>query len=143
MPANRLTAAFLIFLCASPLALHAARPAPVRPNVLFIAIDDLNDYISPLANHPGVRTPNLDRLAKRSVTFANAHCASPLCNPSRASMLTGLRPDSLRVWDLHTDFRSTRPNATTIPQHKSMVGRRAVFPHARQRAGRTRRGRVG
>ena len=48
-----------------------------KPNVLFISIDDLNDYISPLDNHPGIKTPNFDRLSKRSVTFANAHCALP------------------------------------------------------------------
>ena len=53
----------------------AGAPAARRPNVLFIAVDDLNDYISPLDNHPGVRTPNLERLARRSVNFANAHCA--------------------------------------------------------------------
>ncbi|SVC41364.1 uncharacterized protein METZ01_LOCUS294218, partial [marine metagenome] len=63
-----------------------------RPNVLFIAIDDLNDYISPLDNHPGVRTPHFDRLAKRSVNFANAHCAAPACHPSRVAVMTGVHP---------------------------------------------------
>lgn len=70
----------------------AANDPPARPNVLFIAIDDLNDYISPLAHHPGVKTPNFDRLAKRSVTFTNAHCAAPLCHPSRVAVLTGVHP---------------------------------------------------
>ena len=63
-----------------------------RPHVLFIAIDDLNDYVSPLDHHPGVKTPNFDRLAKRSVTFANAHCAAPACHPSRVAMMTGVHP---------------------------------------------------
>ena len=63
-----------------------------RPNVLFIAIDDLNDYISPLDNHPGVLTPNFNRLAKRSVNFANAHCAAPACHPSRVAVMTGVHP---------------------------------------------------
>ena len=63
-----------------------------RPHVLFIAIDDLNDYISPLANHPGVKTPNFERLAKRSVNFANAHCAAPACHPSRVAVMTGVHP---------------------------------------------------
>lgn len=63
-----------------------------QPNVLFIAIDDLNDYISPLDNHPGVKTPNFDRLARRSVTFANAHCAAPACHASRVAMMTGVHP---------------------------------------------------
>ncbi|MGJ8695170.1 MAG: sulfatase [Verrucomicrobiaceae bacterium] len=63
-----------------------------RPNILFIAVDDLNDYISPLDNHPGVKTPNFDRLAKQSVTFANAHCASPVCHASRVAVMTGVHP---------------------------------------------------
>jgi len=66
--------------------------AAERPNVLFIAIDDLNDYISPLDNHPGVKTPNFDRLASRSVNFANAHCAAPACHPSRVAVMTGVHP---------------------------------------------------
>ena len=63
-----------------------------KPNVLFISIDDLNDYISPLDNHPGIKTPHFDRLAKRSVTFANAHCAAPACHPSRVAVMTGVHP---------------------------------------------------
>ncbi|MFM9092961.1 MAG: sulfatase [Verrucomicrobiota bacterium] len=78
----------LLALVAAPLA-SAAAP---RPDVLFIAVDDLNDYISPLDAHPGVRTPNLERLARRSVTFANAHCAAPACHPSRVAVMTGVHP---------------------------------------------------
>ncbi len=78
----------LLALAATPLA-SAAAP---RPDVLFIAVDDLNDYISPLDAHPGVRTPNLERLARRSVTFANAHCAAPACHPSRVAVMTGVHP---------------------------------------------------
>ncbi|MEM7144272.1 MAG: sulfatase [Verrucomicrobiota bacterium] len=63
-----------------------------QPNILFISVDDLNDYISPLDNHPGVITPNFDRLAKRSVTFTNAHCAAPACHPSRVAVMTGVHP---------------------------------------------------
>lgn len=63
-----------------------------KPNVLFISIDDLNDYISPLDNHPGIQTPNFERLAKRSVTFTNAHCAAPACHPSRVAVMTGVHP---------------------------------------------------
>lgn len=70
-----------------------AGAAPVRrPDVLFIAVDDLNDYISPLDNHPGVKTPHLERLARRAVTFANAHCAAPACHPSRVAVMTGVHP---------------------------------------------------
>ena len=77
------------------LALAAATLLPAaapRPDVLFIAVDDLNDYISPLDAHPGVRTPNLERLARRGVTFANAHCAAPACHPSRVAVMTGIHP---------------------------------------------------
>src|SRR5690349_1207059 len=68
----------------------AATAAP--PNVLFIAIDDLNDWIGPLKGHPQVKTPNMDRLAARGIVFANAHCAAPLCNPSRAAIFSGRQP---------------------------------------------------
>ena len=78
----------LLALVAAPLASVAAP----RPDVLFIAVDDLNDYISPLDAHPGVRTPNLERLARRGVTFANAHCAAPACHPSRVAVMTGVHP---------------------------------------------------
>ena len=68
------------------------------PNVLFISIDDLNDWLGCLGGHPQTRTPNLDRLAKRGILFANAHCTAPACNPSRAAVYTGLRPHRTGVW---------------------------------------------
>src|SRR5688572_4352953 len=79
-----------------------------RPNVLFIAIDDLNDWVGFLKGHPQVRTPHMDRLAARGTVFANAHCQSPLCNPSRASLLTGLRPSTTGVYALAPWFRTAR-----------------------------------
>ena len=64
-----------------------------KSNILFIAVDDMNDWIGPLANHlPQAKTPNLDRLAKKGVTFTNAHCAGPVCHPSRVSVMTGVHP---------------------------------------------------
>ncbi len=90
MPHPRLVLAALTTLALFVLVSRAATPA--KPNVLFIAVDDLNDYISPLNRHPGVKTPNLDRLARRSVTFTNAHCAAPACHPSRVAVLTGVHP---------------------------------------------------
>ena len=81
------------------LALALAASAAEKPNVLFIAIDDLNDYISPLANHPGVKTPNFDRLAARSVTFTNAHCAAPACHPSRVAVMTGVHPVTSGIYE--------------------------------------------
>ena len=69
-----------------------------RPNVLFIAIDDLNDWIGCLGGHPDAKTPNLDRLASRGVLFTNAHCSAPACNPSRASLMTGILPSTSGVY---------------------------------------------
>lgn len=84
-----------------PVLLLLALPianAQEKPDILFISIDDLNDYISPLDNHPGIVTPNFERLAKRSVTFANAHCASPACHPSRVAVMTGVAPASSGIY---------------------------------------------
>ena len=67
--------------------------AQEKPNILFIAIDDMNDWIGPLGGLGDLpRTPNLDRLARQSVTFSNAHCASPACSPSRLSIMSGTQP---------------------------------------------------
>ena len=79
-----------------------------RPNVLYIAIDDLNDWVGCLKGHPQVQTPHMDRLAARGTLFANAHCQSPLCNPSRASVLTGLRPSTTGVYALAPWFRTAK-----------------------------------
>ena len=71
-----------------------------KPNVLLIAIDDLNDWIGCMGGHPQAKTPNIDRLAARGVLFNNAHCQSPVCNPSRASMMTSLYPETSGIYFL-------------------------------------------
>lgn len=86
------------------------------PNVLFIAVDDLRPELGCYGNRH-IKTPNIDRLAEGGVTFTQAHCQSAVCNPSRASLMTGLRPDTIRVWDLKTDFRTHAPDAVTLPQY--------------------------
>ena len=67
----------------------AVNAADKKPNILFIAIDDQNDWIGYLGGHPMVKTPHIDRLAKRGTAFTNAHCQAPLCNPSRTSLMIG------------------------------------------------------
>ena len=102
-------ALFAFYLIALPVA---AQPM----NVLFIAADDLRNDLG-CYGHPEVKTPHLDRLAQRGLVFNKAYCQQAVCNPSRASIMTGKRLDSLRIWDLPTHFRDTTPAAVTLPQH--------------------------
>jgi arylsulfatase A-like enzyme len=105
---------------------YTARSQEDRPNVLFMAIDDLNDWITCLGGHPDVKTPNLDRLAQRGVLFTNAYCSAPACNPSRASLMTGLRPSTTGVYNNNQPFRPVLPDAVTLPMHFRAQGYRAV-----------------
>ena len=91
--------------------------AAAKPNVLFIAIDDLNDWVGCLGGHPDVKTPNMDRLAKRGVLFTHAYCSAPACNPSRASLLTGILPSTSGVYHNNQPWRPAMPKAVTLPQH--------------------------
>ena len=105
---------FLILLLS---ALFPFMQAQDRPNVLLIAIDDMNDWVGCLGGHPNTRTPNIDRLAKRGTLFSNAHCQAPICNPSRASIMYGIRPSTSGVymnapkpWTVsHLEDKSTLP----------------------------------
>ncbi|HVZ97135.1 MAG TPA: sulfatase [Chitinophagaceae bacterium] len=88
-----------------------------RPNVLFFIIDDLNDWISVLNKDNPIKMPNLERLAKEGVLFTHAYASSPSCNPSRASMLTGTRPNKTGVYSNASDWRNALPNAITIQRY--------------------------
>ena len=87
-----------------------------RPNVLFIAVDDLNDWIGCMQGHPQALTPNMDRLAARGVLFTNAHCAAPACNPSRAAVFSGRMPNVTKVWSNDSARLSKlRPDLKQLP----------------------------
>ncbi|MEM9282570.1 MAG: sulfatase [Verrucomicrobiota bacterium] len=101
------------------LFLASSLAAGDHPNLLFIVADDLNCAIGPFGDKVAI-TPHLDQLAERGLTFERAYCQQAVCNPSRSSFLTGLRPDTVGVDDLRKDFRETAPdgkNLITLPQH--------------------------
>lgn len=105
-------------LAALTMACAPAEPS-ARPNVLFIAIDDLNDWVEPLGGHPQVKTPHMSRLAARGTAFLNAHTQAPLCNPARTSLLTGRRPSSTGIYGLAPWFREVEAlkDIESLPQY--------------------------
>ena len=103
----------LCFVASQTLTGQSTEP----PNILFIAADDLNDYVGCLDSLPGVRTPNIDRLAARGVTFTNAHCQAPLCGPSRASLMSGRLASTTGIYAMIDDENIRRSS----PANDSIV----------------------
>src|SRR6266508_6594239 len=97
--ANLALLAAVMLIKPRPVTVSALSQKAAKPNVLFIAVDDLNHWVRHLGRNRQVITPNIDRLAARGVTFANAYCAAPICNPSRAALLSGLRPSTTGVYN--------------------------------------------
>jgi len=96
-------------------ALHADHTAAKKPNVLFVVFDDLNNRLGCYGD-PIAKSPNLDRLAARGTVFTRAYCQQPICGPSRASFMSGRRPDSLGIWSMTKYLYDLHPDAVTIPQ---------------------------
>src|SRR5512143_1177171 len=84
---------------------RGAASVSAKPNVLFIAADDLNHWVGHLGRNPQTKTPHIDRLAQMGVTFTRANCAAPVCNPSRAALMSGLRPSTTGVYDNGQDWK--------------------------------------
>lgn len=109
----------LAFSCNNP------EQAPSRPNILFVSIDDLRPALGAYGDSIAL-TPHIDQLAAEGMTFRQTFCQAAVCAPSRASLMTGVRPDSTRVWHLGDKFREINPDAVTMPQHFARHGYHTV-----------------
>jgi len=124
---------FVFVIITLPLNLFAADTKP-KPNVLFICIDDQNDWTGCLGGHPNSKTPNIDRLAKKSMLFTKAYCPSPHCNPSRTSLLLSKYPSSTGMYDYRGRIQALLPENITLPRYFKdngyyVVGAGKIFHH--------------
>jgi arylsulfatase A-like enzyme len=109
-------------LCLLLISFNRVNAAP--PNVLFIAIDDMNHWVGHLGRNPQTKTPNIDRLAKMGVAFSKAYCTAPSCNPSRASLMSGLRPSSTGCYDNKQDWKPAISENQLLNYHFKQAGYR-------------------
>src|SRR4051812_11927503 len=105
-----------ILVALGPLPAVAQQPAG-KPNILFIPVYDLNHWVHHLGRNKQVITPNIDRLAQRGTTFTRAYCPAPVCNPSRAALMSGLRPSTTGCYDNRTDWRPLVDQSLTMTTH--------------------------
>ena len=144
MKAFQFISSFVIFFALSfyfPASL-LSQGRGAKPNVLFIAIDDQNDWIGHMGGHPLAKTPHLDQLAERGTTFLNAHCQAPLCNPSRTSLMLGLRPTTTGIYGLAPWFRTLDEwkDRIALPQLKgALVVFSPTTSQLTKRSGKARR----
>lgn len=110
-----------LVLAALPLSFACDRAVAAQRNVLFIAVDDLKPVLGCYGDRI-VKSPNIDRLARQGTVFTRAYCMQAVCSPSRNALLTGLRPESLQIYDLGTHFRLAAPDVVTLPQHFKQNG---------------------
>jgi len=115
MPPPRLLRVLIAIGLVLPAAIPAAEPS--RPNVLFVAFDDLGDWIPLLDPDSPIAMPNLERLAKRGLVFERAYCAAPECNPSRTALLSGLRPTTSGVYANNADWKAALPGVVMLPRY--------------------------
>ncbi len=122
MNTHTLIATAFVVLCGPVFAEdsnNTAPPAKEKPNVLFIAVDDLNHWVGHFGRNKQTKTPNIDRLAAMGVTFTNAQCAAPVCNPSRTALLSGKRPGTTGVYDNGNPFvNAVKPAESLVMQFK-------------------------
>ena len=111
----------LVALCLSPTLFIQTLNGQTRPNVLFISVDDMNDWVGCLGSSR-IPTPNIDELAGRGMLFTNAHAPSPKCAPSRAAILTGRRPSTTGLYDNGQWWRPAYPDLITLPQYFKQQG---------------------
>jgi arylsulfatase A-like enzyme len=118
---TRLIGVFAI--CFSSLVNGADVPAnDEKPNILFISVDDLNDWVGCLGGHSQAKTPNIDRLAASGVLFTNAHCPAPACNPCRTAIMTGIAPNTSGMYENGQKMREVLPDAELLPKYFSRHG---------------------
>jgi len=123
MMPNGILLMVLSLVAVRDIAVAANEPQPLRrPNILFIAVDDLNHWVGYLGRNPQTLTPNIDRLAKRGMWFTRSYCAAPLCNPSRAALLSGLRPGASGVYANDHDYKAAIPVDITLPTQFRKAG---------------------